>query len=156
MLKKILFTQQGLSDLKHEQSVLEVQRKDAVQNLQTAREMGDLSENAAYKVARARLSSIDSRLNRLKAVLAQAQVVEKTQSGEVGIGSYVKVLHQGKTLMYQIVGGYESDLSKNKISCFSPIGKALMKRKVNEVINVRTLSGEVKYKIVNITITAGV
>lgn len=150
MIKKILFTKQGLQDQLDELYRLEKQRKEAVKNLQAAREMGDLSENAAYKVARSRLSSIDNRIRRIKAVTAQAQVVEKKENDLVDIGSYVTVINKGKSQTFQIVGGYESDIYKNKISSFAPIGRALMNHKVNDIIKVRIPIGEVEYQITEI------
>lgn len=150
MIKKILFTKQGVDGLNKELSGIQVQRVEAVKNLQTAREMGDLSENAAYKVARSKLSSIDRRIRQIKIILAQAKIVEKKENDLVNIGSFVTILNEGEYQTFEIVGGYESDISQNKISFYSPIGKALMNKKVNDVVIIKIPAGEVAYKIVKI------
>lgn len=150
MIKKIIFTKEGLENLKKELQDLETQRKEAVFNLKTAREMGDLSENAAYKAARSKLSSIDHRIRYLKKVISQAQVVSKSQSDVVDIGSYVTISTNGETIKYQIVGSHEADLTKNKISNFSPIGHALINHKVNDIVEIMTPSGKIYYKIIDV------
>lgn len=117
-MKKIQFTQSGLCDLQAELIKLKAARMPAVVELQRAREMGDLSENAAYRVARSRLSRIDSNIRRIEKVLKQAVVVESPKDGYIDIGSKVMIDDGEKTMEIILVDGYESDFMKGKISVY--------------------------------------
>ena len=150
MSKYIPITPEGLATFKEEKIQLFVKRKTAVVNLRTAREMGDLSENAAYHVARRELSSIDSRLRHLEYIIRVAKVVEKTDSDAVDIGSNVKLQGNNMTVEYLLVGGYESDPAQGKISHHSPIGRAIIGRKTGDDITVNTPKGLVTYRIVEV------
>src|SRR3989338_2825213 len=90
-MSKTPFTKQGFDDLVKEQKELKITRVDAVANLKTAREMGDLSENAAYKVARSKLSSVDRRLRFLTKILDSAYIMEVAFKGLVDVGCLVTV-----------------------------------------------------------------
>ncbi len=147
----ILFTQAGYQKLKEEQLELQSKRKEAVSQLSRAREMGDLSENGFYKAARANLSSIDHRLRQLTYQIRYGKVSENVNKYIVAIGSAVTIDDGKQQKAYQIVGGYESDPLNGKLSHISPIGKALVGKKVGEIINVAVPSGMVVYKIVTIT-----
>lgn len=150
MIKKILLTPEGLKEKEQEKIELKTQRVDAVKELQIARNMGDLSENGAYKAARFRLSGIDRRLRYIENVLRRVMVTEKRTDGRVGIGSQVFVNDGKSDLKLTIVDSHESDFMRGKISLYSPIGKALMGRKEGEVVEVVTLKGRVKYHIAKI------
>jgi len=147
MIKKILLTAEGLREKEEERADLKKQRESAVKELVTARNMGDLSENGAYKAARFRLSGIDRRIRYLDGVLRRVVVTEKRMDGRVGIGSSVVVNDGSKDLELVIVDGHESDFMRGKISFSSPIGKALMGRKANESIEIASLRGRVIYLI---------
>lgn len=113
--------------------------------------MGDRSENAAYKSARWKLSGIDRRLKHLSNILKYGEVVSSTVPGVISIGSTV-IVHDGtdeKT--FSIVGGYESDTLQGKISNASPIGKALIGKKMGDSMNITTPAGKLHYEIVEIT-----
>ena len=147
----IPFTPEGLEKIKEEKAILRAKRPEAVQNLRTAREMGDLSENAAYKVARAKLSSIDSRLRHLDFLINCARVSVVSNTGFVGIGSRVKLFDGKKQLDYKIVGSYESDPKARKISHLSPIGKAIMGKRTGDTATVTSPGGLTSYSIISIT-----
>ena len=147
-MKKILLTKAGWEKLQAEHKALSASRIHAVADLKTAREMGDLSENAAYKVARSRLSSVDSRLRYLGRILHQAVVQEKSSDGRIGIGSNVKLEINGKIVNYEIVNSVESDLSQGKLSTSSPVGRRLMGREKGEEVRVFIPQGEINYKII--------
>lgn len=149
-MKTIPITREGLEDFKKEYKELLLQRQPAVDELRTAREMGDLSENAAYKVARQKLSSIDSRLRKLSFILKSAKVQEREFKGVVDFNTKITLESGGQTFVYKIVGGFESDPSKSKISASSPIGKAIMGKKEGENIKVNIPNGEAVYKILKI------
>ena len=150
-MKKIYLTQTGLEKLQQEHQQLSADRKAAVDDLKTAREMGDLSENAAYKVARFRLSSLDRRLRFLNRVLSQAEVQVKRSDGRIGIGSQVELEANGKIIRYEIVGSLESDLAAGKLSASSPVGRQLLGRREQEEITVLVPQGKMTYKIIAIS-----
>ncbi len=149
-LPKILFTPKGYQDLLVQQKKFDADRPAAVEDLQKAREMGDLSENGYYKAARAKLSFIDAQLRRLERLLKQAFVVQPVTKDEVEIGSQVKISDGQKNYQYALVGGYESNPLKGTISHRSPMGRALMGRKEKDVVRVHSPSGVKKYTILKI------
>jgi len=149
-MKKLLLTKSGWEKLQAEQKTLSATRVQAVADLKTAREMGDLSENAAYKVARSRLSSVDSRLRYLERILRQAVIQEKPQNGKIGIGSKIKVEINAKIVDYEIVNSVESDLSSGKLSASSPVGRRLIGRGKDEEVKVFIPQGEIIYKIISV------
>lgn len=151
-MNKIPFTKQGYNKLVAEQKKLEDDRLLAVSALKQARELGDLSENAAYKVARSKLSSLDSRLRYLNRTLNNAYIVDTVFKGVVDIGCYVTIENNAVVETYQIVSTHESDILNKKISFYSPIGKALMGKKVAEIVKVRTPLGVNEFRITNIKV----
>jgi len=150
MIKKIFLTPEGLQEKELEKVELKKQRESAVKELVTARNMGDLSENGAYKAARFRLSGIDRRLRYIEGVLRRVQVTEKRTDGRVGIGSQVEVNDGSKNLELTIVDSHESDFMRGKISLYSPIGRALLGKKAKETIIITTPNGKVTYEILEI------
>lgn len=146
-MKKIRLTEDGYRDLLQEQQLLLNNRKSAVSELQRAREMGDLSENAAYRVGRSKLSRIDSRLRYLEKVLKKSTIVEPNKSGYIDIGSSVIINDGQKDKSLLLVDGYESDILKGKISVYSPIGKALRGKRKGDKIRVEIPQGVQEYTI---------
>lgn len=140
-------TAAGLASFKEEKIQLLEKRKSAVVNLRTAREMGDLSENAAYKVARQELSGIDSRLRYLEKIIRLSRIVESNSKDQIGIGNRVKLNGETGDMEYTIVGGFESDPARAKISHISPIGKALIGKKQGDEIKVNTPLGVKSYRV---------
>lgn len=145
--KQIPFTKNGYDKLKSELIELENQRPDAVETLARARAMGDLSENGLYKAARMRLSSIDHRIARLKALIKQAVITEPVSGDVVGIGTTLVVSHEKGSKKITIVGGYESNPEVGKISHLSPLGSVLMKKKAGDTVTVTAPVGEITYVI---------
>jgi transcription elongation factor GreA len=146
-MNKTPFTKKGYEDLINEQKELKTNRVEAVANLKTAREMGDLSENAAYKVARSKLSSVDRRLRFLTKILDNAYIIEVDFKGIVDVGCLVTVETSSGEQTYQIVNSHESDIANGKISYYSPVGRALIGRKVGDVVEITTPNGKTTYKI---------
>jgi transcription elongation factor GreA len=151
MIKKTRLTQEGFDEKNGELAKLRSERIGAVAELQRAREMGDLSENAAYKVARSKLSGIDRRIRFLEAILKRVQVMQKRTDGSAGIGSNVEIDDGMQRLHVTLVDGYESDIGKGKISLYSPIGRAIFGRRTGDVVEVHTPSGIKKYTVCKIT-----
>ncbi len=152
--KKIYLTKEGLSDLKKEHDELtKVKRPEVLVRISQARDMGDLSENAEYVAARDELSFIDGRISELEELLKQVSLIkeEDTKKGGkavVALGSTV-TLHTGhKKDVFTVVGEWEADPTNKKISHQSPLGKALMGKKVGEKVQVDAPAGKILYTIV--------
>ncbi len=128
-----------------------VKRPEVIARIRTAKELGDLKENADYTAAREEQSFLEGRVQALEARLRTAVVVDAPARGaRVGLGSRVTVEADGETVTYTIVGGSESDPTAGRISSDSPVGRALVGRDFGDAIVVRTPAGERHYRIVEI------
>jgi len=149
-MNNIFFTKQGFEKVKKEYEELTLKRKDAVATLKRAREMGDLSENGLYKAARFELGNIDRTLRRLTHFINKGIIASKP-IGKIGIGSKVWVSEEGKKKEFNIVGDFEADPRKNKISSNSPLGKALIGMDAEKTVEIKTPGGKKFYKILKVT-----
>jgi transcription elongation factor GreA len=149
---RIPFTKAGYQKLLEEKARLSSQRPEAVDHLRKSREMGDLSENGYYKASRAQLSFLDSRLRRLDRLIKLGTIVQTGSGDSVQIGTKVTIFDGKKEFEYTIVGGYESDPSQKTISHISPIGRALIGKKVHDSVVVHAPSGDTTYTIVRIAV----
>jgi len=150
-LQPVLLTKQGLDELKAEYEVLaKIKRPAAVKRLAEARDQGDLSENSEYAAAKQDLSFIDGRIAELEDIIHGAKVVTTHSSKNVDIGCRVTVNFGNKKEIFKIVGEWEVDLQDKKISHESPLGKALMGKKVGDSAEVEAPAGKVVYKILSI------
>ncbi len=145
------FTQDGYDKMKQELAELELKRPAVVEELRRASEMGDRSENAAYKVGRRKLSQTDSRIRFLKKTLDHAVVAQAMQSEYVVIGSKVTVNNGTKEITFYIVGEHEADPTAAKLSFRSPVGKALLSRRAGDIIPITIPSGVMEYRIISIS-----
>jgi len=145
--RTILFTPEGYQKLKDDLTIFTKRRVTAVNSLRTAREMGDLSENGAYKAARFELSFVDRELRRLKFLLRFGKIGAVVNSGQVGFGNRVTLTNETEELTFTLVDGYESNPRDKKLSFVSPIGKAVLGKTVGETITVSTPSGTKQYTI---------
>lgn len=150
MQHKITFTESGLEKFKKEYKELEAKRPAVVTELSRARDMGDRSENAAYKSARHQLSTLDRRLRHLKKIIDNAQVKTITHTDYVEIGHTVKLQIDDNAIEYTVVGGYESDIPSGRISCHSPIGKSLLHKKVGDTFLVHVPAGKKVFTVLDI------
>jgi len=148
---KINLTQNGYDKLSNQLESYRARREPAVLSLQKAREMGDLSENGAYKAARFELSDIDRNIRRLERLLKYASVVSRPTSGVVGFGSVVKVVSEGKETTYELVSKHESDPIQNKLSVESPIGSSFLGKTSGDVIEINVPAGTKKYEILSVS-----
>lgn len=146
-MNTIVFTQTGVDALKKEQEELKKQRKDAVADLKKAREMGDLSENGYYKAAKFKLGAIDRRIRMVTHLLRSARVPHIIAKDTIDIGAIVTLDDGKEKKQYVLVGGYESNPAEGKLSIISPMGKALIGRKSNDVVYLTTPTGEKKVTI---------
>jgi transcription elongation factor GreA len=152
--KKIYLTKKGFEDLQKEyDDLLNKRRPEVVGRLSSAREMGDLSENAEYTAAREELAFIDGRIEELEELLKQAELISdgnhKTQAVELGSHVVVKIGEKKET--FTVVGEWEADPVEKKISHESPLGKALIGKNVGAEIEVEAPAGKMVYKIVSIS-----
>ena len=151
-MKKTQLTQEGFNKLKTEhQELIENKKPQAVDRLQKARAMGDLSENSEYTAAKEELSFVEGRVREIEEILNNAEVIENNNTGDlVQVGSIVTVQMDGKSDLFQIVGEFEADPMNKKLSQNSPIGQALINKKVGDLVEVDIPAGKIQYKIVEI------
>ena len=152
MKKLFRLTQSGLDELKHELETLMQQRTRIAERIKQARELGDLSENAEYQTAREEQDKLESRISEVDHVVKNAQIIKKPKSdGQVRLGSTVKLKSaEGKTQEFQVVGTMEADPLNGKISDESPIGVALMGKKVGDNVDLKAGANSTKYKVAEI------
>lgn len=138
------------AELEREVVRLQQERDAASERVKVAREMGDLSENGAYHYGKQELASYSRQLREVHFLLKYGVVTTSSNSGSVEFGSKVTITDEKKERMFSIVSQYESDPSTNKLSVESPIGQALMGKKVGDVVSISVPAGEIKYTILNI------
>lgn len=155
--KKFYLTQDGLTELKEEHEKLtKVKRPDVLSRVSQARNLGDLSENAEYVAARDELSFIDGRIEEIEEILKQVSVIHKSNlkgsaNSVVKLGSNVTLQHKdGKKEDFMLVGEWEADPKEKKISHESPLGKALLGKKMGERVEVEAPAGKILYTIVSV------
>lgn len=152
-MNKVPLTVQGAGKLKSELQRLKGNDRPAViKAIATAREHGDLKENAEYHAAREQQSFIEGRIKDLEAKLSNAQVIDVTKieaNGRVIFGATVDLLEveQEKEVTYQIVGEDEADIEQGKISVTSPIARALIGKEEGDVAEVKAPGGIIEYEI---------
>jgi transcription elongation factor GreA len=129
-----------------------VKRDELSQRLRSAIQMGDLSENADYHQAKEDQGFLEGRIQELESILRNAIIIERTQSsGVVFIGSHVTIQESNEEPeTYHLVGPTEADPRKGKISHESPIGRALIDKKVGDIAEAETPGGKIKFKILKI------
>ena len=153
--KKNILTYEGLRKYEEElQDLKVVKRREVAEKIKEAREQGDLSENAEYDAAKDEQRDIEARIEELEKILKNAEVVDEDEVDleVINIGCRVKILdvEYNDELEYKIVGSTEANSLKGKISNESPVGKALIGKKVGEVITVETQAGAFQYKVLEI------
>ena len=151
--KERLLTSEGFLELETELNNLKtVERPRIIEAIKEARAQGDLSENAEYDAARTEQAIVESRIKDLEAMLERAVVITKVDTDVVSIGTKVTLeyVEDEDTEEYSIVGSMEADPFENKISNESPIGKAIMDRRVGDIISVESPNGSYEIKIVKI------
>ena len=129
-----------------------VRRREIAEQLEYARSLGDLSENAEYEEARNMQAATEDRIRNIEESLAHARIIEHTRGNTVSLGSVVTIQKQGEKdeHVYEIVGSAEANMQEHKISHLSPLGSALMAKKKGDMFAFETPKGSQKYKIVNV------
>lgn len=149
----VKLTAEGLEKFKKERQELLERRPGVVVRMATAREQGDLSENAGYHAAKEELSKIDSRLRELVLLIRFADVVGAKDAESVSFGSHVIVENGGEKQTFEIVSKLEADPSKGKISDVSPFGAALLGKTVGDLVQIDVPQGKIQFKIVEIKVS---
>jgi transcription elongation factor GreA len=152
MRNNIKLTKTGLDTLKKELAeLLDVKRPKLVERLSNARSQGDLSENSDYQSAKEELEFLDGRIDELTEVVQTAVVADSVKNGDgVGVGTKVTVKVNGKETVFDMVGDWEADPVNKKISDNSPLGLALVGKKVGDKAEVEAPAGKILYEILAI------
>lgn len=149
--QQVHLTPEGLSDLKKEYDELTVsKRPQVVERLANARSQGDLSENNDYMNAKEELEFLDGRIAELENVLKNVVIIKKSSKKIIDLGTKVTVSTDSIKNIFHIVGEWEANPGEKKISHESPLGKALLGKKVGDKVEVDAPAGKIIYKILSI------
>jgi len=147
-------SQEKFEELTHELDELRTtRRKEVAEQLEYARSLGDLSENAEYQEAREMQAAVEERIGKLEQILKNAKITKGTKSDTVGMGSIVTVeplVKGAEKHTYTIVGAEEANIIEGKVSYHSPLGAALMGKKKGDEFSFHTPKGTQKYKILKV------
>lgn len=150
MKKTYQITHEGKKELEAELEQLKGRRGEIADKIAEARDYGDLSENAEYDAAREDQGIVETRIIEIEDILQNAEIIATGKKGEVGLGSVVELKTGSKTVTYTVVGPVEADPLQGKISNESPIGQALMGKKIGESVTITTPKGEIQYEVVSV------
>lgn len=150
MKKTYHITNDGRKELELELETLKGRRGEIAEKIAAARDYGDLSENAEYDAARSEQGLVETRIAEIEDILQNAELIKAGDKEIVSLGSKVVLETDGKKYEYTVVGSVEADPLSGKISNESPLGLALLDKKVGDTANITTPKGEIVYKIVEI------
>lgn len=153
MKKQYLLTKEGVAELEKEMADLIAERGPIAERIKTAREFGDLSENAEYSSARQEQERTEARIAEIENILQNVEIIKKPKGdSKVQLGSSVKLKSKtGATKEFQVVGTVEADPLNGRISDESPIGNALLGKLEGEDVEIVTPSETTTYKVVDIS-----
>jgi transcription elongation factor GreA len=152
MKKLFRLTQAGVDELAAELKTLTAKRAAIAEAIKNARELGDLTENAEYQSARAEQDRNETRITEIENILQNVEIIKKPRGdNKVQLGSSVKLKNGGMTKEFQVVGTVEADPLNGKISDESPIGVALLGKKVGDQVDIVTPAETTTYKVVSIS-----
>jgi transcription elongation factor GreA len=150
MKKLFQITDAGKKELETELAELKSRRGAIADKIAEARDYGDLSENAEYDSAREEQGLVESRIAEIEDVLLNAEIIAASRSTSVKLGSKVELKTGAKTVAYHVVGPVEADPLAGKISNESPIGLALMGKKIGDIATITTPKGSIEYEVVKV------
>ena len=150
MKKTYQITDDGKRELEAELEELKGRRGAIAEKIAEARDFGDLSENAEYDSAREEQGLVESRIAEIEDILLNADIIKAGKSSKVALGSKVELRTGKKTVAYTVVGPVEADQLEGKISNESPIGEALMGKKVGDTVTITTPKGVITYELISI------
>ena len=153
----IYLSKKGYEDLKNELNKLKtIDRPHVINQIAEARDKGDLSENAEYDAAKEAQGLLEARISKLEIDLSNSRIIDESKLDDSKVSLLSKVtiknISNNTEMTYAIVSESEADLAAKKISASSPIGKGLMGKVVNDVVDISVPNGTVKFKILNIGI----
>ncbi|KKP91259.1 MAG: Transcription elongation factor GreA [Parcubacteria group bacterium GW2011_GWA2_36_10] len=150
-MNSTIVTPEGLDKLKTELEYLKTEkRKQVSDRIKTAKEFGDLSENAEYQEAKDEQAFTEGKILNLENLIKTAVVADKNDDDQINVGNTIKVDREGQTFEFTIVGSTEGDPSNGKISVESPLGQAFVGKRLNEEFVVDLPAGKIQYKILEI------
>lgn len=155
MAEEYLLTQEGYDKIvaEHEELVA-VRRREVAEKIKEALSYGDISENAEYDAAKNEQADLEDRIHKLEEMMRKAKIINESEvaSDTVSVGKkvLVKSIDDGEEEEYTIVGATEADPFEGKISNESPVGSALIGRKIGETVEIEVPDGKVSYKIVDV------
>jgi len=153
-MNKFPITHQGAKKMEEELKQLKHMRPEVIQAIATAREQGDLSENAEYHAAREKQGFIEGRIAELENKISRADIIDfaNLNNYTITFGATVELLDEdtNEKKSFSIVGEYESDISKGLISNVSPLAEELIGKRVGDIVEVTTPKGLVSYEILSI------
>ena len=148
MKKQFKMTAEGIAELEKELNVLISKRSEMAERIKSAREFGDLAENAEYSSARQDQERAESRISDIDHILKNSEIIKESKSKDVvSLGVTVVLKNSKGEKTFTIVGSVEADPASGKISDESPIGKALLGKKLGEEVEIVTPAETTKYKI---------
>ena len=155
-MAELVITAQGKKELEERLRYLKVERRPIVaDHIKTAREYGDLSENSEYDAAKKEQTQLEQEIFTIEETLRTAKVVQENNisKSEIGVGNTVTLydMEFDEELIYKLVGSIESNPDKGLISNESPIGMALIGKKVGEIVKIQTPGGEIEMKVLKIS-----
>ena len=154
-MDKTPLTKDGEKKLQEELKNLKLERPKITKAIAEAREHGDLKENAEYHAAREQQSMVEAKIKDIEFKLGNSEIIDSKFSenkNQIIFGSIVELLNikDNSKIKYQIVGEDEADITKNKISFNSPIGKGIINKKVGDIITISAPLGKLNFKVINI------
>ncbi|MCX5716535.1 MAG: transcription elongation factor GreA [Candidatus Omnitrophica bacterium] len=155
-MKPIYLTREGYEKLHKELGYLtKTKRREISKQLEFARGLGDLRENAEYDSAKQAQALLEKRIAELEAQLSQVTILDDTKMDKskayLGAAATLKDMDSGEEIVYTLVNQEEADISQNKISINSPVGKALLGHKTGDIIEINVPVGTLKYKVTKIS-----
>ena len=151
MKKAYQITKEGRQELEAELETLKGRRGEIADKIAAARDYGDLSENAEYDAAREEQGLVETRVAEIEDILMNAEELKASRKTSVSLGSTVTLKNGRKEVVYTVVGPVEADPMEGKISDQSPIGQALMGKKVDEKVEITTPKGTTTYTVVSLS-----
>jgi transcription elongation factor GreA len=148
--QKKYITEEKKKELEEELDYLtNTRREEIAKEIERAKSMGDLSENAEYQQAREDQASVEGRIVEIKNILKSAEIVKHRKSDTVEVGSTVilRKKYSSTDQSFQIVGSEETDLAEGRVSHTAPLGEALLGHKAGDTVDIKTPGGEVTYHI---------
>ncbi|MFH1736821.1 MAG: transcription elongation factor GreA [Actinomycetota bacterium] len=155
MAKEIILTHRGKEILEEElKDLIEVRRKEVAKRLRDAKDYGDISDNSEYEDAKNEQAFIEGRVAEIQHILANAKIIDEKKARKdkvrLGLTATLRDLKTSKLHEFRIVGSYEADPDLMQISHESPVGQAILGKKVGDIVEIELPHGKLKYKVEDI------